>query len=218
MTSRRKGDGFISSWRPEHPRFTGCDEINQSPILLGRPITSAAPNSHQMARLCRRSIKRRQIHGQSEVCRQARDGALYLHHHAPDVAAMDLFVVPTIGFKLLYAFVIVRLDRSDLVWINVTVSPTAEGIARASGLKHSLGDGAPKYLIRDRDRIYDAVVTRRLRAMGIRDKLTAPARALAEGRCRTTDRIDLARVFPSRHHPGRSTFASDSAIVRNVLQ
>jgi hypothetical protein len=84
------------------------------------------------ARLCRRSIKRRQIHGQSEVGRQARDGALYLHNHAPDVAAMDLFVVPTIGFKLLYAFVIVRLDRRDLVWINVTTSPTAEGIAHAS--------------------------------------------------------------------------------------
>ena len=33
---------------------------------------------------------------------------------------MDLFVVPTIGFSLLYAFVIVRLDRRDLVWINVT--------------------------------------------------------------------------------------------------
>ena len=33
---------------------------------------------------------------------------------------MDLFVVPTIGFDLLYAFVIVRLDRRDLVWINVT--------------------------------------------------------------------------------------------------
>jgi hypothetical protein len=33
---------------------------------------------------------------------------------------MDLFVVPTIGFDLLYALVIVRLDRRDLVWINVT--------------------------------------------------------------------------------------------------
>jgi hypothetical protein len=34
-----------------------------------------------------------------------------LHNHAPDIAAMDLFVVPTIGFKLLYGFVIVRIDR-----------------------------------------------------------------------------------------------------------
>ena len=36
----------------------------------------------------------------------------FLRNHAPDIAAMDLFVVPTIGFKLLYAFVIVRLNRS----------------------------------------------------------------------------------------------------------
>ena len=43
---------------------------------------------------------------------------------------MDLFVVPTIGFDLLYAFVIVRLDRRDLVWINVTANPTAEWVAR----------------------------------------------------------------------------------------
>jgi hypothetical protein len=38
---------------------------------------------------------------------------------------MDLFVVPTIGFDLLYAFIIVRLDRRDLAWINLTTNPTA---------------------------------------------------------------------------------------------
>ncbi len=43
---------------------------------------------------------------------------------------MDLFVVPTIGFRMLYGFVIVRLDRRDLVWINVTTNPTAEWVAR----------------------------------------------------------------------------------------
>ena len=32
----------------------------------------------------------------------------FLRNHAPDIAAMDLFVVPTIGFKLLYGFVIIR--------------------------------------------------------------------------------------------------------------
>ena len=53
-----------------------------------------------------------------------------LHNHAPDIAAMDLFVVPTIGFDLLYAFTIVRLGRRGLVWINVTTNPTAEWIAR----------------------------------------------------------------------------------------
>jgi transposase InsO family protein len=98
----------------------------------------------------------------------------FLRNHAPDIAAMDLFVVPTIGFDLLYAFVIVRLDRRDLVWINVTTNPTAEWIARQI-TEAFPWDDAPQYLIRDRDRIYGAVVTRRLRAMGIRDKPTAPA-------------------------------------------
>ncbi len=54
----------------------------------------------------------------------------FLRNHAPDIAAMDLFVVPTISFDLLYAFVIVRLDRRDFIWANVTANPTAEWIAR----------------------------------------------------------------------------------------
>ena len=87
---------------------------------------------------------------------------------------MDLFVVPTIGFNLLYAFVVVRLGRRDLVWINVTTNPTAEWIARQLTEAFPWND-APQYLIRDRDHVYGVAVTRRLRAMGIRDKPTAPA-------------------------------------------
>jgi len=98
----------------------------------------------------------------------------FLRNHAPDIAAMDLFVVPTIGFGLLYAFVIVRLGRRDLVWINVTANPTAEWIARQLTEAFPWNE-VPRYLIRDRDRIYGTVVTRRLRAMGIRDKPIAPA-------------------------------------------
>ncbi len=98
----------------------------------------------------------------------------FLRNHAPDIAAMDLFVVPTIGFKLLYGFVIVRLHRRDLVWINVTANPSAEWVARQI-TEAFPWDGAPRHMIRDRDRIYGAVVTRRLRAMGIRDKPIAAA-------------------------------------------
>jgi transposase InsO family protein len=98
----------------------------------------------------------------------------FLRNHAPDIAAMDLFVVPTIGFDLLYALVILRLDRRDLVWINVTTNPTAEWIARQI-TEAFPWDMAPGYMIRDRDRVYGTVVTRRLRAMGIRDKPIAPA-------------------------------------------
>ena len=79
---------------------------------------------------------------------------------------MDLFVVPTIGFDLLHAYIIVRLDRRKLVWISVTTHPTAEWVARQITEAFPWNE-APRYMIRDRDRIYGAVVTRRLRAMGI---------------------------------------------------
>src|ERR1700738_2835243 len=92
---------------------------------------------------------------------------VFLRNHAQDIAAMDLFVVPTIGFDLLYALVIVRLDRRDLVLINVTTNPTAEWVARQ--ITEAFPSWPPGYMIRDRDRVYGTVVTRRLRAMGIRD-------------------------------------------------
>src|SRR5436189_4343190 len=77
----------------------------------------------------------------------------FLRNHAPDIAAMDLFVAPTIGFDLLYVLVIVRLERRKLVWINVTSHPTAEWIAR------QVTEAFPwAYLIRDRDRVYGAAV------------------------------------------------------------
>jgi hypothetical protein len=106
----------------------------------------------------------------------------FLHNHAPDIAAMDLFVVPTIGFDLFYAYIIVRLDRRELVWISVTTHPTAEWVARQITEAFPWNE-APRYMIRDRDRIYGAVVTRQLRAMGIRDRpITRPDRmALPNG-------------------------------------
>jgi hypothetical protein len=81
---------------------------------------------------------------------------------------------PDHWLELLYGFVIVRIDLRDLVWINVTTSPTAEWTARQI-TEAFPWDGAPGYMIRDRDRIYGSLLTRRLRAVGIRDKPTAPA-------------------------------------------
>jgi transposase InsO family protein len=93
----------------------------------------------------------------------------FLRNHAPHIAAMDLFVVPTIGFVQLYVLVIVRLARRELFWINVTRHPTAEWIAQQITEAFPWNE-APRYLIRDQDTIYGAAVTRRLRVVGIRDK------------------------------------------------
>jgi transposase InsO family protein len=97
----------------------------------------------------------------------------FLRNHAPDIAAIDLFIVPTIGFKLLYGLAIIHLERRRLVWTNVTTNPTAEWIARQI-TEAFPWDQAPQYLVRDRDASYGHAVTRRLAAMGIRDRPTAP--------------------------------------------
>jgi hypothetical protein len=66
---------------------------------------------------------------------------------------MDLFVVPTISFRLLYGLLIIGHGRRQILWFGVTAHPTAEWIANqiteAFGWKH-----APRYLIRDRDGAY----------------------------------------------------------------
>ena len=84
-------------------------------------------------------------------------------------------MVPTISFAQLYVLVIVRLVRRELVWINVTAHPTAEWIAQQVTEAFPWNE-VPRYMIRDRDGIYGAAVTRRLRAMGIRDKPMRRAR------------------------------------------
>jgi hypothetical protein len=76
---------------------------------------------------------------------------------------MDLFVVPTIGFDLLYAFIIMRLDRRELIWISVTTHPTAEWVARQITEAFPWNE-APRYMLRDRDRIYGAMTRSRWHA------------------------------------------------------
>src|SRR3981189_1311782 len=71
----------------------------------------------------------------------------FIRNHAPDIAAIDLFVVRTIGFKLLYGLAIIHLERRRLVWTNVTANPTAEWIARPI-TEAFPWDHAPRSLLR----------------------------------------------------------------------
>src|SRR4030088_2169898 len=97
----------------------------------------------------------------------------FLRNHADGIAAMDLFVVPTISFRLLYGLLIMGHGRRQILWSGVTANPTAEWIANQ--ITEACGwEQAPRYLIRDRDGAYGEVFIRRLRSMGIRDRPTSP--------------------------------------------
>jgi transposase InsO family protein len=96
----------------------------------------------------------------------------FLRNHVASIGAMDLLIVPTVGFRLLFVLVIIRHERRRLISLSVTDHPTAEWIAQQI-TEAFPWDEAPKHLIRDRDAAYGHVVTKRLAAMGIRDHPTA---------------------------------------------
>lgn len=97
----------------------------------------------------------------------------FLRNHADAIAAIDLCVVPTLTFERLFAFVVLGHGRRQLLWFAVTRNPTAEWLAQQI-VEAFPWDTAPAYLLRDNDAAYGRVLTRRLRAMGIRDRPITP--------------------------------------------
>jgi transposase InsO family protein len=96
----------------------------------------------------------------------------FLRNHMEGIASIDLFVVPTIAFQQLFAFLVLGHKRRQLLWFAVTRNPTAEWLARQI-TEAFPWDTAPKYLIRDNDRAFGAAFRARVRAMGIRDRPTS---------------------------------------------
>jgi transposase InsO family protein len=97
----------------------------------------------------------------------------FVHNHADGIAAMDLFVVPTASFRLLYGLLIMRHRRRRILWLGVTAHPTAEWLANQ--LTEACGwEPTPDHLIRDRDACYGEVFVRRVRSLGIRDQPISP--------------------------------------------
>jgi Integrase core domain len=117
---------------------------------------------------------------------------------------MDMFVVPTISFRLLYGLLILQHARRELLWLGVTAHPSAQWIAQqlteAYGWKET-----PRYLIRDRDRAYGEVFIRRVGAMGIRDRPISARSPWQNGYAERLigsirrDCLDHVVVFGERH-------------------
>ena len=97
----------------------------------------------------------------------------FLANHVGQIAAIDFFTVPTITFRVLYVFLVLRHERRRLVHFNVTTNPTAQWAAQ-----QILGafpfEEAPRFLLRDRDSIYGEYFRDRVQHMGIEEVLIAP--------------------------------------------
>jgi hypothetical protein len=93
----------------------------------------------------------------------------FLRNHTEGIASIDLFVVSTIAFEQLFAFLVLGHGRRQLLWFAVTRHPTAEWLARQI-TEAFPWNAAPKYLIRDNDKAFGGACKARVRAMGIPDR------------------------------------------------
>jgi transposase InsO family protein len=96
----------------------------------------------------------------------------FLANHLQNTAAFNLFVVPTLTFRLLFVCVILKHERRRVAHLNVTEAPSASWTARqvlnAFPFESALG-----ILLRNRDGIYGSAFTRCLATLGIEDKRIA---------------------------------------------
>jgi putative transposase len=97
----------------------------------------------------------------------------FLRNHLPDLAAVDMFVVATATFQLLYTLIVLSLDRRRVVHFEVTRNPTQVWLS-GQMTEAFPWETAPRYLLRDRDKSYGPTFRHRVRAMGITEVITAP--------------------------------------------
>src|SRR4051812_19168762 len=97
----------------------------------------------------------------------------FLENHMKSLVSVDFFTVPTIRFQILYVFLVLAHERRRILHFAVTAHPTAEWTAHQ--LREAFPwDTAPRYLLRDRDRIFGSDFVEQVKAIGIKQVLSAP--------------------------------------------
>ena len=168
--------GFQAYWRWRSRNHVGRPKVSAELRTLIGAMSRAnplwgAPRIH--GELLKLGFEVAQSTVARYMCRRSRPPSqgwrTFLSNHADGIAAVDLFVLPTIAFRILYCLVVIRHGRRIWVSFGVTENPTAEWISRQI-TEAFPWDHAPRYLIRDRDTSYGPVFRQRLSAMGIRDR------------------------------------------------
>jgi transposase InsO family protein len=97
----------------------------------------------------------------------------FLENHVKSLVSVDFFTVPTLRFQVLYVFLVLAHDRRRILHFGVTAHPTAEWTAQQ--LREAFPwDIAPRYLLRDRDRIFGDAFSKQVQDMAIQEVLSAP--------------------------------------------
>jgi hypothetical protein len=97
----------------------------------------------------------------------------FLENHVRNLISVDFFMVPTVLFNVLVVFVVLAHGRRRILSVNVTSSPSAEWTANQI-IQAFPWDTAPRYLLRDRDKLYGAIFRKRVGDLGIKEVVIAP--------------------------------------------
>jgi len=89
----------------------------------------------------------------------------FLHNHRDVIVAMDFLTVPTLTFRVLYCFFVIKHGRPKILHLNVTDHPTGPWIVQQ--LREAFPESCPyRYAILDRDGKFGQEVTAFLAASG----------------------------------------------------
>ena len=180
--------GLITAMSRENPLW-GTERIRGELLKLGISVSN-------------RSIRRYRWRGPKRSPSQT--WRTFLANHRPQIWAADLLTIQTLTFRTLYIFFFITHDRRELVHFNVTANPTAAWVWRQL-LEATAWGRKPRFLIRDRDRVYGGDFIHRAKGLGVTTLLSpirAPrANAIAERVVRTlrADCLDHLIVLDERH-------------------
>jgi len=172
--------GFRLYWRWKSRSALGRPKITQQQINLIKQITAENPLWGD-PRIHGEMLKLGFDISESTVLRYlpkkpkrttGQHWKTFLKNHSAEIVSMDFLVVPTITFRLLYVLVFLSHERRKIIHINVTDHPTSAWTSHQ--LTNAFYDEEiPKFLIRDRDKIFGRVFSESVSALGIRPILTA---------------------------------------------
>ena len=167
--------------RRSKPRSDGRPPIDQQIRALVREMATAnplwgAPRIHGELRTLGVDVSERTVSRLLGRCPRppSQTWRTFLTNHLASAASMDFFTVPTLTGRVLFVLVLLSHQRRRIVHVNITDHPTATWSAQQV-VDAFPDDTAPRWLHRDRDRIYGDVFQRRLAGMGITEVVSAPA-------------------------------------------
>jgi hypothetical protein len=140
----------------------------------------------------------------------------FLRNHAEGIAAIDMFVVASATFRLLYVMIILAHDRRKIMRTAVTEHPTAAWLSRQV-TEAFPWDTAPRYLLRDRDASYGSDFRSRVEAMCITEVITAPRSPWQNAYTRARDRLDPSRMSRPPRDLQRASSAPRPFLVCRLL-